>query len=97
MKTLGIAALCFALAVPLGAAAADPPWKEKGGKGGEYKVEYDDGNCKVERKWGKKGDYKEEIKCRGMRRPPGHHDLGPGGPPGFGQGGPPGYYGYGYR
>ncbi len=33
----------------------------------ERKVEYDDGHCKVERKWGKHGDYKEEVKCRGFR------------------------------
>jgi len=34
-------------------------------EGRERKVEYDDGNCKVERKWGKDGEYKEERKCRG--------------------------------
>ena len=31
----------------------------------EYKQEYNDGNCKIERKWEKGGDYKEEIKCKG--------------------------------
>src|SRR5688572_3875263 len=31
----------------------------------ERKVEYDDGRCKVERKWSKNGEYKEERKCRG--------------------------------
>ncbi|WP_137896544.1 hypothetical protein [Ramlibacter sp. 2FC] len=30
-----------------------------------YKEEYWDGNCKVERKFKKNGDYKEERKCKG--------------------------------
>lgn len=30
----------------------------------EYKEEYWDGNCKVERKWEKSGEYKEERKCK---------------------------------
>ena len=34
-----------------------------------FKEEYDDGNCKVERKLEKSGEYKEERKCRGG--PPG--------------------------
>ncbi len=29
-----------------------------------FKQEYDDGNCKVERKLEKSGEYKEEVKCR---------------------------------
>jgi hypothetical protein len=33
-----------------------------------FKQEYDDGNCKVERKWEANGEYKEEVKCRGGRR-----------------------------
>jgi hypothetical protein len=37
----------------------------RGRRGGERKVEYDDGRCKVERKWGRGGEYKEERKCRG--------------------------------
>ena len=37
-------------------------------EGRERKVEYDDGVCKVERKWGKHGEYKEERKCRGGPR-----------------------------
>jgi hypothetical protein len=32
---------------------------------GEYQDEYWDGNCKVERKFKKNGDYKEKRKCRG--------------------------------
>jgi hypothetical protein len=35
----------------------------------EFKEEYDDGNCKVERKLEKSGEYKEEIKCRNGARP----------------------------
>ena len=35
-----------------------------------FKEEYDDGRCKVERKWERNGGYKEERKCRGGRRSP---------------------------
>ncbi|WPG35297.1 hypothetical protein [Variovorax sp. EBFNA2] len=52
-------------------AVADPHKDESGhgrGKGRhsdrEYKEEYWDGRCKVERKW-EKGEYKEERKCKG--------------------------------
>ncbi len=34
----------------------------------EFKEEYDDGRCKVERKLEKSGEYKEEVKCRGGYR-----------------------------
>lgn len=48
------------------AALADDD-KDEGGKGRyrghERKEEFWDGNCKVERKWEKNGDYKEERKC----------------------------------
>jgi hypothetical protein len=33
-----------------------------------FKEEYDDGRCKVERKWERNGEYKEERRCRGGRR-----------------------------
>jgi hypothetical protein len=33
----------------------------------EYKQEYRQGNCKVERKWERNGEYKEETKCKGYR------------------------------
>ncbi|HEV8679468.1 MAG TPA: hypothetical protein VGQ90_08850 [Stellaceae bacterium] len=82
MKSFAIAALCLALAVPIGAASADPG-KDKGGKGREGKVVYDDGRCKVEQKWGKKGDYKEKVECRGAS--PVYPYYGPD------------YPGYGYR
>jgi hypothetical protein len=32
-----------------------------------FKQEYDDGNCKYERKLEKSGEYKEEVKCRSGR------------------------------
>ncbi len=33
----------------------------------EYKQEYYRGPCKIERKWGRNGEYKEETKCKGYR------------------------------
>lgn len=52
------------------AAQADP-WKDESGhghgrkhKGGDYKEEYWDGHCKVERKWKGNGEFKEERKCK---------------------------------
>jgi hypothetical protein len=58
-------------AVPL-IASADS-WKDEGGHGrghghGKHKEEYWDGNCKVERKFGKDGEYKEKRKCRAPER-----------------------------
>lgn len=115
MKTIGVAAFALVLATQFGAANADPWKDESGhGRGrGEYsrhwdrdrhegrerKVEYDDGRCKVERKWGKGGEYKEERKCRdGIGRDFGRHDhrghgYGSSHPP-YGYGG---YGPYGYR
>ena len=109
MNKLSIAALCLVLAAPIGAANADPG-KHKG-KGHERSAELDDGVCKVERKWGKKGDYKEETRCRGAQRGgfagygsstyPGYrtspgYGYGYGGPPAY-QYDPPPVYRYGYR
>jgi hypothetical protein len=59
------------LTIPFGALADD--WKDESGKGRnhdrrEFKEEYWDGNCKVERKMEKNGDYKEERKCKPRRR-----------------------------
>ena len=98
MNKLSIAVLCLALALPFGAAMADPPWKEKGR---ERQVGLDDGVCKVERKWGKKGEYKEEIKCRGAR-PGSFQGYGSSSPrygyspPAYRYDPPPAYW-YGYR
>jgi hypothetical protein len=59
-------------------ALADPR-KDESGKGRwggyersynydrEYKQEYRQGGCKVERKWERDGGYKEETKCKGYR------------------------------
>jgi hypothetical protein len=71
-------AIC-AMTVLAGPALADP-WKDESGKGWwrdgdrraysesrEYKQEFRQGNCKVERKWGRHGEYKEEVKCKGYR------------------------------
>ena len=62
----------FILLMPLTGFA--DPHKDESGHGKhrghdrrEYKEEYWDGNCKVERKWEKSGEYKEERKCKGPR------------------------------
>jgi hypothetical protein len=62
-----VALLAGGLVAP---AMADPHKDESGhGKGRhgkrEHKEEYWDGRCKVERKWEKGGEYKEERKCKG--------------------------------
>lgn len=61
-----------ALLIVIPVTASADPWKDESGHGHrrghkhrEYKEEYWDGNCKVERKVGKHGEYKEERKCRG--------------------------------
>ena len=75
-RSLGIVTACgLALAAWSSGASADP-WKDESGKGRwkgehsrEYKQKYHSGGCKVERKWGKHSDYKEETKCKGGRSP----------------------------
>lgn len=65
MKNMLKSMLLLALASSSALAVADP-WKNESGKGRhgrEYKQEYWDGNCKVEKKW-EKGEYKEERKCK---------------------------------
>ena len=63
-------------------AIADP-WKDESGKGRwagyrgydrsygyydrDYKQEFYRGPCKIERKWERNGEYKEETKCKGSR------------------------------
>lgn len=70
MKTLYFLLLSICLTSLSSGALADP-WKDESGHGKrhkhgrEYKEEYWDGNCKVERKFGKNGEYKEERKCKG--------------------------------
>ena len=67
-----IASVFSSTALP---AFADPDKDESGQggyrherrhKGGDYKEEYWDGSCKIERKWEKNGKYKEERKCEGQ-------------------------------
>lgn len=49
--------------------------KRRGHDRREFKEEYWDGNCKVERKLEKNGDYKEERKCKGPRT--GYYEAAP--------------------
>ncbi|MCA6112550.1 hypothetical protein J6497_36245 [Bradyrhizobium sp. CNPSo 4026] len=69
------------VAMLAGPVSADP-WKDESGKGRwvydrgthraynydrEYKQEFHRGPCKIERKWERSGEYKEETKCKGYR------------------------------
>lgn len=57
---------CLILAASMAATPAfADSWKDESGKGREWKQEYRDGNCKIERKWERSGEYKEEVKCDG--------------------------------
>ena len=74
--------VAVALVMLAGPALADP-WKDESGKGRwgngyergqraynmdrEYKQEFYRGPCKIERKWERNGEYKEETKCKGYR------------------------------
>ncbi|HYH17723.1 MAG TPA: hypothetical protein VD995_03805 [Azospirillum sp.] len=75
MHRLSRLASLIAATVTPGGVHADP-WKDGSGHGrhghhrhhdGGYKEEFWDSACKVERKWEKDGDYKEERKCKGPR------------------------------
>lgn len=82
MKKLLALLLSAAVVLPL-QAVADPDKDESGhgrgrGRGHdkrEFKEEYWDGNCKVERKYEKHGRYKEERKCKGPRH--GYYEAAP--------------------
>lgn len=56
------------------APALADPWKDESGHGKykrdkrEFKEEYWDGNCKVERELKKDGEYKEKRECKRPRR-----------------------------
>jgi hypothetical protein len=39
-------------------------WKREYKADGEWKEEYDDGNCKIERKRDKDGGYQEKVDCK---------------------------------
>ncbi|ADP14378.1 membrane protein 2 [Achromobacter xylosoxidans A8] len=60
LLTLSAAAL-LTLA-PLAAQADSDKHRHRHGR--EYKEQYWDGACKVERKWKRNGDYQEKRKCR---------------------------------
>ena len=62
------AALIMSSTLFIGSAAADPHKDESGHARRHHrpiKQEYNDGHCKVERKWEGNGEFKEERKCRG--------------------------------
>ncbi|RDJ99277.1 hypothetical protein [Paraburkholderia lacunae] len=67
-QLLASALLPALLAVVSLGAHADP-WKDEKHHGGDYKEEYWDGACKVERKWKGNGEYKEKSKCKGGPSP----------------------------
>jgi surface antigen len=70
-RTLLLLLLNAALLTVTPVAFADDDKDESGKgryRGKERKQEYWDGNCKVERKWEKNGDFKEERKCNGPDR-----------------------------
>ena len=67
----------LALTLLAGPTFADP-WKDESGKGRwgygyyrsynydrDYKQDFSRSRCKVERKWERNGEYKEERKCKG--------------------------------
>jgi hypothetical protein len=66
--------LLISLAALAPLASMADPGKDESGHGkhrkhrAEFKEEYWDGNCKVERKLEKNGEYKEERKCKGASR-----------------------------
>jgi surface antigen len=78
MPRMSLMAGLLATTLTLAGAAQADPWKDESGHGrrggGEWKEEFRDGDCKVERKWKKDGGYKEERKCKEARE----RDYGPG-------------------
>ncbi|MDQ4061881.1 MAG: hypothetical protein M3145_12385 [Pseudomonadota bacterium] len=76
MKFLAVVIVSGFALTAWGSGASADPWKDESGKSRwkgeysrEYKEEYHSGGCKVERKWGKHGDYKQKVKCKGGRGP----------------------------
>ncbi len=61
------------------------PWKDESGNGQggnyrdnrshEYKTEYRDGRCRIEKKWEGNGEYKEERKCKGYNHGNMYHEY----------------------
>ena len=65
-KILSILSICLPAALltaPLSSFAHDHGHRHHHHKR-DYKEEYWDGQCKVERKWKKNGEYKEKRKCK---------------------------------
>lgn len=77
MKNTLLSIAALGLIAASSGAAADP-WKDESGHGRhgkhgqEYKEEYWEGNCKVERKVRKNGDTRVERKCKAPNRPVAH-------------------------
>lgn len=64
MKAIHISGILLAFAAtPFAVLADDDHGRRR--HGSEYKHEYRDGNCKVERKREKDGDFEEKIECKG--------------------------------
>ena len=67
--------------------------RRRGGRGGEERYTYDDGECRVEAKRERNGEVREERRCRGPARhgygppPDPYHEAPP--PPPFGYAPPP--------
>lgn len=75
-------ALLLPILLAISITASADPWKDESGHGKghkhdrrEFKEEYWDGNCKVERKLEKNGEYKEERKCKAPKHV--HHHVEP--------------------
>ena len=74
MKRIATQLLAACTAFSFAAPVLADPHKHQGGHGrhkhSQYKEEYWDGHCKVERKHDKRGNYKEERKCNGQGHDP---------------------------
>lgn len=75
MKNLRLLLLPLALLALSPSAWSDHDEDGRGRRGREYEEEYWDGNCKVERKFKKNGEYKEKRKCK--QGPPAYYVPAP--------------------
>lgn len=71
--TMAVALMALVAASP----ALGDPWKDESGHGrgwgkGEWWHEHRRGDCRIERKWSRNGDYREEIRCDGPPRAGGY-------------------------
>lgn len=60
-----IAAVLACVTLSFGAIADDDEDYRRSRQGSEYKHQYRDGNCKVERKREKDGEFEEKVDCKG--------------------------------